>query len=160
MFLYHAKLGKDGSLAVRANSQVAGHAARMAGAAFLCELRRNGPLSTLVGRYLQALFAQISQSAGCNRLHTTEQRLSRWLLMSHDRVGTDEFLITHEFLGQMLGSQRATVTLSAGLLQAAGLIRYHRGRVTVLERAGLEATSCECYEVIRAELEAVVGLTA
>ena len=106
--------------------------------------------------YLQALFGQISQAAACNRLHSNEERLSRWLLMSHDRVGVDEFAITHEFLGQMLGSRRATVSLSAGILQAAGLIRYHRGHVTILDREGLEAVSCECYGVIRTELERVV----
>jgi CRP-like cAMP-binding protein len=150
-------LRAGGSLAVRAISQVAGSAARLDAAVFLAEADRRGQLGLLIGRYLQALFGQISQAAGCNRLHTTEQRLSRWLLMSHDRVGVDEFLITHEFLGQMLGSQRATVTLSAGLLQAAGLIRYHRGQVTILERAGLEQTSCECYAVIKRELDEVVA---
>jgi CRP-like cAMP-binding protein len=83
--------------------------------------------------------------------------LSRWLLMSHDRVGTDTFPITHEFLGQMLGSRRATVTLSAGLLQSAGLIRYHRGRVTIVDRDGLESVSCECYGIIKAALDRVVS---
>jgi hypothetical protein len=76
--------------------------------------------------------------------------------MSHDRVGTATFPITHEFLGQMLGSRRATVTLSAGILQAAGLIRYHRGRVTIVDRAGLESVSCECYGVIKAALDRVI----
>jgi hypothetical protein len=80
--------------------------------------------------------------------------------MSHDRVGVDEFAITHEFLGQMLGSRRATVTLSAGILQAAGLIRYHRGHVTILDREGLEAVACECYGVIRAELDRVAERAA
>ena len=106
--------------------------------------------------YLQALFGQISQAAACNRLHSNEERLSRWLLMSHDRVGTETFPITHEFLGQMLGSRRATVTLSAGILQAAGLIRYPRGRVTIVDRAGLESVSCECYGVIKAALDRVI----
>ncbi|HZS15518.1 MAG TPA: Crp/Fnr family transcriptional regulator [Candidatus Dormibacteraeota bacterium] len=145
-----------GSLAVRAISQVAGRALRMDAAAFLAELGRSGPLTELVRRYVQALFGQISQAAACNRLHSNEERLSRWLLMSHDRVGVDEFAITHEFLGQMLGSRRATVTLSAGILQAAGLIRYHRGLVTVVDRSGLEAVSCECYGVIKDELDRVI----
>jgi len=145
-----------GSLAVRAISQVAGRALRMKADLFLAELDRNGPLSKVVRRYLQALFGQISQAAACNRLHSNEERLSRWLLMSHDRVGVDEFAITHEFLGQMLGSRRATVTLSAGILQAAGLIRYHRGLVTVIDRPGLEAVSCECYGVIKDELDRVI----
>jgi CRP-like cAMP-binding protein len=144
-----------GSLAVRGICQVAGHSLRMKAAEFLNEVDHAGPFRTLVQNYLQALFGQISQAAACNRLHSNEERLSRWLLMSHDRVGVDEFAITHEFLGQMLGSRRATVTLSAGILQAAGLIRYHRGHVTILDREGLEAVSCECYGVIRTELDRV-----
>ena len=146
----------NGSLAVRAISQVAGSALTMDAAAFLAEWEHPGPLRDLVQNYLQALFGQISQAAACNRLHSNEERLSRWLLMSHDRVGIDEFLITHEFLGQMLGSRRATVTLSAGVLQAAGLIRYHRGHVAIVDREGLEDVSCECYQVIREELDRVV----
>ena len=145
-----------GSLAVRAISQVPGDTLRMDASAFMAEFERPGPFRDLVENYLQALFGQISQAAACNRLHSNEERLSRWLLMSHDRVGTDTFPITHEFLGQMLGSRRATVTLSAGILQAAGLIRYHRGRVTILDREGLEAVSCECYAVIKAALDRVI----
>ena len=141
---------------MRAISQVSGRALRMEAGVFLAELDRNGPLGELVRRYVQALFGQISQAAACNRLHSNEERLSRWLLMSHDRVGVDEFAITHEFLGQMLGSRRATVTLSAGILQAAGLIRYHRGLVTVIDRPGLEGVSCECYGVIKDELDRVI----
>ncbi|MGO8686709.1 MAG: Crp/Fnr family transcriptional regulator [Candidatus Dormibacteria bacterium] len=146
-----------GSLAVRAISQVAGSSLRMDAADFHRELDRDGPFRDLVHQYLQALFGQISQAAACNRLHTNEERLSRWLLMSHDRVGVDEFAITHEFLGQMLGSRRATVTLSAGLLQAAGLISYHRGHVAILDREGLEGVSCECYGVIKRQLDRVVS---
>jgi CRP-like cAMP-binding protein len=144
-----------GSLAVRAISQVSGSALRMDAGAFLAEVDRAGPFRELFHQYLQALFGQISQAAACNRLHTNEERLSRWLLMSHDRVGVDEFGITHEFLGQMLGSRRATVTLSAGILQAAGLIRYHRGHVSILDREGLEGVSCECYGTIKRELDRV-----
>jgi CRP-like cAMP-binding protein len=144
-----------GSLAVRAISQVSGSALRMDAGAFLAEVARAGAFSELVHQYLQALFGQISQAAACNRLHTSEERLSRWLLMSHDRVGVDEFAITHEFLGQMLGSRRATVTLSAGLLQAAGLIRYHRGHISILDREGLEGVACECYGSIKRELDRV-----
>jgi CRP-like cAMP-binding protein len=145
-----------GSLAVRAVCSVAGWADRMAASTFLHEVERDGPLRQLVDDYVQALFGQISQAAACNRLHSNEERLSRWLLMSHDRVGTDEFAITHEFLARMLGSRRATVTLSAGILQSAGLIRYHRGQVTIVDRAGLEAVACECYGVIERELNGVV----
>jgi len=146
----------QGSLAVRAISQVAGTSLCMDAASFLAEWEHPGPLRDLVQNYLQALFGQVSQAAACNRLHSNEERLSRWLLMSHDRVGVDQFLITHEFLGQMLGSRRATVTLSAGLLQAAGLIRYQHGHVTIVDREGLESVSCECYAVIKGELDRVV----
>ncbi|HWW09731.1 MAG TPA: Crp/Fnr family transcriptional regulator [Candidatus Acidoferrales bacterium] len=145
-----------GSLAVRAISQVPGDTLRMDASVFMAEFERPGPFRDLVENYLQALFGQISQAAACNRLHSNEERLSRWLLMSHDRVGTETFPITHEFLGQMLGSRRATVTLSAGILQAAGLIRYHRGRVTIVDRDGLESVSCECYGVIKAALDRVI----
>ena len=149
-----------GSLTVRAISQVAGSALRMPAATFLAEWERPGPLHRLVQNYIQALFGQISQAAACNRLHSNEERLSRWLLMSHDRVGVDEFHITHEFLGQMLGSRRATVTLSAGVLQAAGLIRYSRGLVTIVDREGLEDVSCECYGVIKDALDLVLHRAA
>jgi CRP-like cAMP-binding protein len=145
-----------GSLAVRAISQVPGDTLRMDASVYMAEFERPGPFRDLVENYLQALFGQISQAAACNRLHSNEERLSRWLLMSHDRVGTETFPITHEFLGQMLGSRRATVTLSAGILQAAGLIRYHRGRVTIVDRDGLESVSCECYGVIKAALDRVI----
>jgi CRP-like cAMP-binding protein len=146
-----------GSLAVRAISQVPGRALRMEAGAFLAELERRGPLHEVVQNYTSALFGQIAQAAACNRLHSNEERLSRWLLMSHDRVGVDEFAITHEFLGQMLGSRRATVTLSAGILQAAGLIRYQRGHVTIIDRHGLEGVSCECYGVIKKELDQAIS---
>jgi CRP-like cAMP-binding protein len=148
-------LFSGGSLAVRAISQVSGSSLRMDAAAFLAEVDRPGAFSDLVHQYLSALFGQISQAAACNRLHTNEERLSRWLLMSHDRVGVDDFAITHEFLGQMLGSRRATVTLSAGILQAAGLIRYRRGHVSILDREGLESVACECYGSIKRELDRV-----
>jgi len=115
-----------------------------------------GALSDLVADYVEALFGQISQAAACNRLHSNEARLSRWLLMTHDRVGIDEFAVTHEVLGQMLGSTRPTVTLSAQTLQSAGLIRYRSGQVTIVDRAGLESVACECYGVIKAALDRVV----
>jgi CRP-like cAMP-binding protein len=149
-------LAHGGSLAVRAISSLAGWADRVDSSIFLAEVERNGALRELVTDYLPALFGQISQAAACNRLHSTEARLSRWLLMTHDRVGTDEFAVTHEFLGQMLGSTRPTVTLSAQTLQTAGLISYHAGQVTIVDRAGLESVACECYGVIRAALDQVV----
>jgi Crp-like helix-turn-helix domain len=145
-----------GGLAVRAISQVAGHSVRMEAGAFLEWTDRSHAFQTLVESYTQALFGQISQAAACNRLHSSEERLSRWLLMSHDRVGSDEFMITQEFLGQMLAARRSTVSVSAGILQRAGLIRYVRGHITIVDREGLEAVSCECYSVIKTELERVV----
>jgi CRP-like cAMP-binding protein len=145
-----------GGLAVRAISQVAGHSLRMNANVFLEWLDRSPSFQKLVDSYTQALFGQISQAAACNRLHSSEERLSRWLLMSHDRVGADQFFITQEFLGQMLGARRSTVSVSAGILQRAGLIRYVRGHVTIVDRAGLKAVSCECYAVINAELDRVV----
>ena len=145
-----------GALAVRAISQVAGHSLRMEATAFMDWFDRSSTFQSLVDKYTQALFGQISQAAACNRLHSSEERLSRWLLMSHDRVGSDEFVITQEFLGQMLGARRSTVSVSAGILQRAGLIRYVRGHVTIVDRAGLEAVACECYSVIRTELDRVV----
>jgi CRP-like cAMP-binding protein len=146
-----------GGLAVRAISQVAGHSLRMDATTFLALFERSTAFQSLVAKYTQALFGQISQAAACNRLHSSEERLSRWLLMSHDRVGSDQFMITQEFLGQMLGARRSTVSVSAGILQRAGLIRYVRGHVTIVDRAGLEAVSCECYWVIRTELERVLA---
>src|ERR1700722_1007330 len=145
-----------GGLAVRAISQVAGHCLRMEATTFLEWADRSNAFSALVESYPRALFGQISQAAACNRLHSSEERLSRWLLMSHDRVGSDEFMITQEFLGQMLAARRSTVSVSAGILQRAGLLRYARGHVTIVDRAGLEAVSCECYTVIKTELDRVV----
>ena len=145
-----------GGLAVRAISQVAGHSVRMDASVFQELTARSRAFRTLVDSYTQALFGQIAQAAACNRLHSSEERLGRWLLMSQDRVGSDEFLITQEFLGQMLGARRSTVSVSAGILQRARLIRYVRGHVTIVDREGLEAVACECYSVIKSELERVV----
>lgn len=148
-----------GALPVRAICSVAGRAQRMDTCSFLEAIERGGHLRELVADYSQALFGQISRAAACNRLHSADQRLSRWLLTGHDNVGSDEFAITHEYLARMLGSRRATVTLSAETLQAAGLISYGRGRVTIVDRAGLEAVACECYRAIETELEGVVQRT-
>jgi len=145
-----------GSLAFRAIASVAGWADRMDAASFLDEVKADGLLQELVNDYVHALFGEIAHAAACNRLHSNEERLSRWLLMSHDRVGTDQFDVTHDLLGQILGSRRATVTLSAERLRAAGLISYSRGRVTIVDRAGLETVACECYRAITTELDGVV----
>lgn len=106
-----------------------------------------------VNRYIRALLAQAFQQVACNGRHSAQERCARWLLMTHDRVGGDHFLLTHEFLAQMLAVRRATVTNVAGELQDAGYISYHRGDVTILDRAGLESAACECYAQIRSELD-------
>jgi CRP-like cAMP-binding protein len=149
-------LGADLS-PTRAFAQVPGEALRMRTVLFKEEMQNGGPLPDLVRRYTQAMVNQISQSVACNHLHSVGQRMCRWLLMTHDWVGADEFPLTHEFLAQMLGVRRPSVSVVAGILQKAGLIRYHRGRITVLDRKGLEAASCECYEVVRKESDRLLG---
>jgi len=120
---------------------------------FNSEMERRGALFNLVIRFNQALMNQIMQTTACNGLHSAEQRCCRWLLMTHDRAGGNEFTFTHEFLATMLGVRRPTVTLVAASLQAKGLIRYRRGYVTIVDRAGLEAASCECYHAVRSTWE-------
>jgi CRP-like cAMP-binding protein len=114
-------------------------------------------LRTLVLRYAQTFMSQVGQGSACNRAHTVGERCARWLLMTHDRVGEDEFTLTHEFLAAMLGVRRAGVTVAAGMLQKAGLIRYARGNITVVDRHGLEAASCGCYLTIRNSYEQLLG---
>ena len=149
-------LGADRS-PTRAIAQIPGEAMKMEVQVFQKEMRRDGPLFGLVQRFTQAMINQISQSIVCNHRHSVEKRMCRWLLMSHNRVGTDEFPLTHEFLAQMLGVCRPTVTAVAGTLQKAGLINYHRGRITVLDRKGLEAACCECYQVVASESDRLLG---
>jgi CRP-like cAMP-binding protein len=127
----------------------------MSAEAFRKEMDRRGAFYDLLTRYGQALVGFIMQSTACNAVHSVEQRLSRWLLLAHDRVGKDEFPLTQEFAAMMLGTSRPTVTVVAGTLQKAGLIKYHRGRVTVVEREDLEAASCECYRTATDLLKAV-----
>jgi CRP-like cAMP-binding protein len=108
-------------------------------------------------RYTQALLTQVSQGVACNRLHTLEERLARWLLTVQDRLESDQFPLTQEFIAQMLGTRRSGVTVAAGILSKAGTIHYSRGKITILNREDLEATSCECYEVIKAEFSRLLG---
>lgn len=117
--------------------------------AFQNALAESAALRGLFLRYAQCYLSQISQSSACNRAHSIEERCARWLLMTHDRVGADEFPLTHEFLSLMLGVRRAGVTVAAGMLQKAGLIEYKHGRIKVVDREGLEAASCACYHIIR-----------
>jgi CRP-like cAMP-binding protein len=118
---------------------------RMTAEAFRREMSRRGAFSELLTHYTQALVGFIMQGTACNAVHTVEQRLARWLLLASDRVESDDFPLTQEFAAMMLGASRPTVTVVAGTLQKAGLITYHRGQVTVLDRKRLEAASCECY---------------
>ncbi len=112
-----------------------------------------GQLREVLLRYTNALFTQVAQTAGCNRAHTLEQRLARWLLLTHDRVPGDEFELTQDFLSRMLGVRRAGVSVAANTLREMGAINYQRGNVKVLDRKGLEQASCECYQVVKEEYE-------
>ena len=120
---------------------------------FRRETAERGPFHDLIARYTQILIAQMMQSTACNVLHQVQQRCARWLLMTHDRMHEQDFQLSHEFLAVMLGVQRQTVSVVAGTLQHAGLIRYTRGHVTVVDREGLEAASCECYPIIRGHFD-------
>lgn len=131
--------------------QGAGTAMRMKAAAFRREAQHSGSLHQLLHRYSHSLLTQVSQSAACNRFHTVNARLARWLLMTHDRLRTDEFRLTQEFMSNMLGVRREGVNHAAGALQQAELISYSRGVIKIHDRAGLEAISCECYQIIKIE---------
>ena len=133
----------------RALVQVEGAAYRIASPDFLMVIERSDPMERIFLRYALALFNQVAQSVVCNRLHSLEERCARWLLITHDRVDGDEFTLTQEFLSYMLGVHRPAVTLAAGILQHAGFIHYSRGRITVMDRPGLEGASCGCYQATR-----------
>jgi len=143
-------LGAD-STPGRTFIQIAGAGYRIDAGVLKEEFERPGALRKYLQRYIQAYLAQAAQTAACNRLHGIEERLARWLLTCHDRVGSDVLRLTHDFLSQMLGAPRTTVTLAAGLLQRANLIRYSRGVVTIKNRRVLEQTACECYQIVRNE---------
>ena len=141
-----------GTMHNRAVIQVAGKAFRLRGKLLQQEFALGGYVHDLLLRYTQALITQISQTAVCNRLHSVEKRLCRWLLLSHDRAQSDELVMTQEFISNMLGGRRESVTVAAGRLQDAGLIHYARGRIQILDRIGLEAAVCECYDIVRKEI--------
>lgn len=135
----------------RALVQGAGSAMRMTSAAVRHEANHLGALHRLLHRYSHSLLTQVSQSVACNRFHSVDARLARWLLMTSDRLGLDQFRLTQDFMSNMLGVRREGVNKAASTLQAAKLIRYSRGMITILDRRRLEANSCECYAIIKAE---------
>jgi CRP-like cAMP-binding protein len=137
--------------------QVPGAGLRMKASLFTKELARSATMQAVMLRYVHALFNQVAQSAACNHFHSLEQRCCRWLLMTRDRMQSNEFLLTQEFLAMMLGVQRAGVSIAAGGLQRAGLITYTRGNVTILDGPGLKKLSCECYGVSKREFDRLLG---
>lgn len=143
----------------RAVVQSAGHAYRLPSQLLKDEFTRAGPMQHLLLRFTQALITQMAQTAVCNRHHSVDQQLCRWLLLSLDRLASSELIMTQELIANMLGVRREGVTEAAGNLQSAGLIQYSRGRITVLDRAGLEARSCECYAVVKAESDRLLPKT-
>jgi CRP-like cAMP-binding protein len=163
-----AVVGNDGMVGValfmggettpsRAVVQSAGVAYRLAGKALKEEFRRGGSMQNLLLRYTQALLTQMAQTAVCNRHHSVDQQLCRWLLLSLDRLASNELKMTQELISNMLGVRREGVTEAAGKLQAAGIIRYSRGHIAVLDRPALEAQACECYAVVRRECDRLMS---
>jgi CRP-like cAMP-binding protein len=129
--------------------QIPGDAIKMKASVLRNEFNKGGSVQYMLLRYIFLLISQFSQSAVCNRFHTVEKRLCRWLLIAHDRVKVDEFKLTLESISQMMGMHRPNLSAVAGALQRAGLISYQRGKLIILDRKGLEATSCECYKVVK-----------
>lgn len=142
----------------RATVLMAGNAIRMKSSLLREEFKRGGALQLRLLRYTQAFLTQITQTAVCNRFHSVEQRLGRWLLLCHDRARTDDLRMTQDFMSAMLGGRRQSVTLSAGRLQNAGLIQYSRGLIRILDRKGLEAVACECYRVVKNEFDRLLPI--
>jgi CRP-like cAMP-binding protein len=150
----------DGRAPTSVYVQVPGAGWRMKASVFRKELARSASMREVMLLYAHAFFNQVAQSAACNQFHTLEQRGCRWILMTHDRMESDEFLLTQEFLAMMLGVQRTGVSATASALQRAGLITYKRGNVTVLDRSGLMERSCECYGVSKREFDRLLGKRA
>jgi len=158
-----AMVGNEGMLGIpiilrvgialhRSMVQIPADALRIRSDVLKLEFNRNGKLQDLLLGFTHSLIAQISQSATCNRFHTVERRLGRWLLVIDDRVRNQTFYLTQDFISQMLGTPRTVVTVAANKLQDAGFIRYRRGKITVLNRPGLESTACECYGIVTKEI--------
>jgi len=137
----------------RAIVQVAGTAAKIPTAPFREAVKGSEALRDILVRHNEVLLAQVQQAAACNAFHEAEQRLARWLLQTRDRIDSDTIPLTQEFLAQMLGVRRTTVTIIAHALQERGLLRYRRGQIEIADRQGLEKTSCECYETVRKQID-------
>jgi CRP-like cAMP-binding protein len=164
-----ASIGREGAVGISAASANARSGAltmvqndsgpwlRMQARAYRAEIARGGTFHHLLTRFSHALLGFAMQSTACNAVHQIDQRLARWLLLAHDRVGEDKFVLTHDFLAMMLGASRPTVTIVAGRLQKAGLIQYRRGRITIVNRRGLQGASCECYRSVSQMLAAVTS---
>jgi CRP-like cAMP-binding protein len=159
-----AVVGNDGAIGIalfmggatttnRAIVQSAGSAYRLTGTRLKQEFERHGELLHVLLRYTQALITQMAQTAVCNRHHSVDQQLCRWLLLSLDRLDSNKLIMTQELIANMLGVRREGVTEAAGMLQRRGVIEYRRGKITVLDRPGLEALSCECYQVVKKETD-------
>jgi len=164
-----ATVGKEGLIGLpaflgvdfhpfRAVAQVPGEALQVSAARFLEAARPGSTLDRVVRRYTLYRLRCANQTGACNTLHAVEERTARWLLMTHDRAGKDEFLLTHEFLSELLGVRRQTISLTAGTLQRAGLVTYRRGLLRVLDREGLEDASCECYTVLKQLYDRIMGV--
>jgi len=149
-----------GTTPSRAIVQSAGHAYRLAGQWLKDEFHRNGGLQLLLLRYTQALITQMAQTAVCNRHHSVDQQLCRWLLLSLDRLKSNKLVMTQDLIANMLGVRREGVTDAAGKLQKLGAIRYSRGQITVLDRPQLEQLCCECYSVVKRETDRIEGLAS
>ena len=145
------------SMAAQAFVRVPGVGYKLSSDEFLDELERGDELRRALCRYTQAVITLIGQNSACNRRHSMVERCARWLLLTHDRVTTDTFELTQQFLALMLGVRRATVTVAAGLLQKAGYIEYEHGRITIVDRKGLEAAACECYAIVLNEFVRLQG---
>lgn len=161
-------IGKDGmaglpvcwggnSTNIQAIVQIPGYSMRMKAEQLKIEFDRGGALQRLLLLYTQALFSQVAQTAACNRHHTVEQRLARWLLTAQEHIEADELILTQEFISQMLGTRRSGITVAARNLQQAGIIRYSRGKITVLDREKLKSAACECYGAIKNEFSRLLG---
>ncbi|MHC5768795.1 MAG: Crp/Fnr family transcriptional regulator [Nostoc sp.] len=147
----------DNTTTTTAFVQVSGAAMQMDADILKAEFNRSGAIQTLSLRYVQAVYSEMAQGVACNRLHILEERLARWLLTVSDRLESEEFPLTQEFIAQMLGVRRSGVTVAASTLSRAGMISYQRGHISILKREDLEATSCECYQVIQKEFARLLG---